>query len=359
MKPEGRLWWAWLRSEKLLVLSALGLVATSLALRRIPNYTWADGEVLFLLWVLFVVTRGLQRHGLLAHLAARLERGGHLALKLTLLTWGLSMVVTNDVALVAVVPLTMLLHSPAKMGLVILEALAANAGSALSPMGNPQNLFLYWFYQVPVPAFVGTIAPLVGVMALLLSAGAWWLDARFPATAVLPPELPSVGRKGYVYLVGLLIMGLAVLRWVPLWVGWGPLLYAFWADRPTLRVDYALLATFGCFFGFTDNLRVVLAPLLQHPHHVFLLAVLLSQGLSNVPTALLLADFTTRWQALLWGVSVGGFGTLWASLANLIAYRAYQRAQPHTTRAFLGWFHLVSFAALGVGVLLYGLWFVW
>ncbi len=347
--------WAWLRAEVLLVVAALGLITTTAYLRRIPTYTQADAQVIFLLWALFVTTRGLQRHGLLAHLAARLERGGHLALKLTLATFGLAMLVTNDVALVSVVPLTMLLHTPARLWIVILEALAANAGSALSPFGNPQNLFLYWFYGLSAQDFVRVVGPLAGASGIGLAGAAWLVDRRqslpAPATA-----LPSVSRRAWVYAGGLVLLILAVLRWLPLWVGWGPILYALAFDRPTLRVDYALLVTFGCFFGFTDNLRLILAHVLAHPQHVFLLAVALSQGLSNVPTALLLADFTPRWQALLWGVNVGGFGTLWASLANLIAYRAYAQADPRGRRAWLVRFHLLSFVALLLGVLLYGLW---
>ncbi len=360
MEGAAKRWWIWVQSEGLLVIAVLGLGVTSAFLRRVPTYTSADAEVIFLLWALFVTTRGLQRHHLLAHLAARLERGGHMALKLTFVTFGLSMLVTNDVALISVVPLTMLLHTPARAWMVVLEALAANAGSALSPFGNPQNLFLYWFYEIPAGDFVRVMLPFAGVFLALLTVGAWAVDRRYGVSDVSAPvRLPQVGKGAYFYLGWLFLLVAAVLRWLPLWVGLGPILYAAWKDRGTLRVDYALLATFGAFFGLTDNLQVILATVLAHPHHVFLLAAILSQGLSNVPTALLLADFTTRWPALLWGVSVGGFGTLWASLANLIAYRAYAQAAPQGRRLFLLRFHLLSLAALSAGVALYGWLFVW
>jgi Na+/H+ antiporter NhaD/arsenite permease-like protein len=104
--------------------------------------------VLFILFVLFVVVKGLQRSGLLLRLSQRIEGGQFIPLKLVIATFCLSMLVTNDVALTVIVPLTLFLNIDRKDVLVILEALAANAGSALTLFGNPQNLFIYWFYQI-------------------------------------------------------------------------------------------------------------------------------------------------------------------------------------------------------------------
>ncbi len=345
-------WVGWAKDEWLLGLSALGVLATSLYLRRVPSYAASDFQVLYILLVLFVITAGLREHNVLAHVARRLERGRFLAAKLVLLTFFFSMLVTNDVALLSVVPLTVLLHVERKAWLVVLETLAANAGSALSPFGNPQNLFLYWFYDVPFGRFVMAIAPFSAVFLVALLGGALLLRVNGNPSAAARP-VPQLSPTAYVYVGALGTFALAILRVLPLSVGGGVLLYALLADRRSLHVDYALLATFACFFGFTDNLRVLLAGVLTHPHHVFLLAALLSQGISNVPAALLLADFTMRWQALLWGVSVGGFGSLVGSLANLIAYRIYTRQVRGASRDFLLKFHLASYAAFFVGTALY------
>lgn len=347
-------WLGWAKNEWLLGLSALGLLVTSLALGRVPSYTASDFQVLYILLVLFVITTGLRQHNALAYVAGRLEQGRFLAAKLVLATFFFSMLVTNDVALLSVVPLTVLLHVERKAWLVVLETLAANAGSALSPFGNPQNLFLYWFYDVPLGRFVTTIAPFSAVFLVLLLGGAFLVRVgNTPPTAARP--VPRLHGAAYVYLGALGGFALAIVHVLPLSVGGVVLLYALLADRRSLRVDYALLATFACFFGFTDNLRVLLAGVLARPQHVFLLSALLSQGISNVPAALLVADFTPHWQALLWGVSVGGFGSLVGSLANLIAYRIYTRQAGGESRRFLLQFHLASYAAFFVGAALYAL----
>ncbi len=342
---------AWLKREALLSTAALGLALSSLLLGRLPRYDVSDAEVLLVLYALLVLAKGLERHGAVRALASRLEHGRWPGLRLVGLTFFLSMFVTNDVALLAVLPVSLRLHGAALETLAVLEVLAANAGSALSPVGNPQNLFLYWFYGVPPGRFVGAIAPFSLSFLPLLAALAWLWDRRHPvrpAAAVATPD-----RGVAVYLALLVLFAPVVLHWAPAWLAlFVPLAVAFF-DREALRVDYALLATFAAFFGLTDNLRAALAPLPLHPHHVFLSAALLSQLISNVPAALLLADFTRDWPALLWGVSVGGFGTLLASLANLISYRLVRQALPERAPAFLLRYHLLGFAFLLLGMGLY------
>ncbi len=120
----------------------------------------------------------------------------------------------------------------------------------------------------------------------------------------------------------LLVVLLTSLQVLPVWAGIVVILFAHLFDRPALRVDYALLFSF-CFFGIADNLKVILFSEISHPEHIFLFSVLASQFISNVPATLLFAKFTSNWQALLWGASAGGFGSLFGSLVNLIAYKIY------------------------------------
>ncbi len=342
---------AYARDEWLLIMAAIGLGSTSLWLQRTPTYTRSDFEILYILLVLFIITKGLQEHHVLENIARRIEHGKRLAVKLVLLTFFFSMVVTNDVALLSIVPLTLLLRIENKLWLVILEALAANAGSAFSPFGNPQNLFIYWYYHVPASDFITTILPfsLFFLIALLIAAA--WL--RIPESQSAPRKALPLSSISYFYLIALAIFALSILRILPLSLGGIVLLFALMVDRGSLRVDYSLLLTFFCFFGFTDNLSTLLSTFVIHPHHIFLLSASLSQVISNVPAALLVADFTPHWQPLLWGVSVGGFGTLVGSLANLIAYRVYVRTEKDQTRAFLGRFHVASFSAFFLGLGLY------
>ena len=344
-------WKTFVQKEWILILSALGVLSTSFYLRRLPSYTISDAEILYILFVLLVITNGLQQHAVLEKIARRLEQGRFIPTKLMLATFFFSMLVTNDVALLAVVPLTMLLNIERKDWLVIFEILAANAGSAISPFGNPQNLFLYWFYQIPFGDFLPEIAPFSLTFLLLLAMATFLINSDKQIQTIRPPrKLPTAA---YFYIGALVIFALAILRILPIAVGAVILFFTLLADRKSLRVDYALLLTFACFFGFSDNLRVLLASALTSPHHVFLLAALLSQIISNVPTALLLADFTNRWQPLLWGVSVGGFGSLMGSLANLIGYRIYVQQHRRQALRFTVKFHLASYSAFLVGLSLY------
>jgi len=340
--------------EWLLAVSTAGLAATSLQLGRLPRFSTDELEVLWILAMLFITVKGVEKSGLTRNLALRLERGRLVPLKLTLGIFFLSMVITNDVALLAMVPLTLLLDARRKGLLVILEALAANAGSALTPFGNPQNLFIYWHYDLEPFQFIGTIAPFSLFFGGVLTLSALAIRCRHtPPCSVASAPVES---KAWIHSLLLVLLILTVLRLLPLWTTVAVLAYTLLLDRRSLAIDYALLGTFLCFFGLTDNLATLLASRLDHGDHVFLFSALASQVMSNVPAALLFADFTPHWQALLWGVSVGGFGTLVASLANLIAWRLYVRDRNTTntagfTLAFLG----LGFAAFFMGLMLYNL----
>ncbi len=333
--------------------SVAGWLLTSLVLRRWPRYDASDAGVLLALGVLMVVTRGLERQGLTAWLAHRLQTGRHAGFRLVFGTLVLSALLTNDVTLLALVPLALRLPSAFTEERVVLMALAANVGSALAPFGNPQNLFLYWHYGVSAAAFLHTVAPLAW-LALPLLALALWTDRAGSKAQAAEPDAPALkgGALAFAGLLGLTVV--VVLHLLPLPVLGAVVLLAAALDLGSLRVDVGLLATFAAFFGLTDQLRYALQATIAHPQHVFLGAALLSQAIGNVPAALLLADFTADWHALVWGVSVGGFGTLIASLANVIAYRVYARSRPRRARALA---LKMQLAGAGMWVLGAGLYF--
>ncbi len=338
--------------EWLLLSSLTGLVLTSLYLGHLPHYSPLEFQVLFVLLVLFVIIKGLETSGLLKRLALRVERGRFLPLKLILATFFFSMIITNDVALILLVPLTLSLELERKGLIVILEALAANAGSAFTPIGNPQNLFIYWYYDLRPLIFMRTIAPFSLFFLGLLALVAW----RIPDGDRQGQKEPDLDSKGYFYLLALVVFVFAAMKLLPVSLGAIVLLFALLKDRQSLRIDYALLGTFFCLFGLTENLKVIIFSNLHHPGHVFLLAAALSQFISNVPAALVLAKLTTHWQALLWGVSVGGFGNLLGSLANLIAYRLFVKSQVSgrgSAQRFLLGFTLWGYGAFGLGIMLF------
>ena len=335
--------------EWLLAASASALALTCVYLKRLPVYSLDELQVLLLLLALFVAVKGMQRSGLLHRVSRRIQDGKAIGLKLVLMTFFLSMVVTNDAALVAIVPLTLLVDIPRRDVLVILEALAANAGSALTPIGNPQNLFIYWSYGLSPAEFVWSIAPFSIVFLVLLTIGSLALGTGSGQKALSGTH--AVHRSAYVYGVLLLLVVLAVLRVVPAEAAGVVLLYAVLFDRKSLRVDYVLLITFVLFFGLAENMKILLTSELKHREHVFLFSAIFSQFMSNVPATVLFAKFTAEWEELLWGANVGGFGSLVGSLSNLIAYRLYVTHEGTSdAMRFTIRFLVLGYAAFFIGI---------
>ena len=335
----------------LVIASGVGFVITSIYARRFPVYSAQELQVLFILFVLFVSVKGLSNSGLISNIALKIEKGTLIPLKLVVTTFFLSMLVTNDIALIVIVPITLSLNINRKGILVILEALAANAGSALTPLGNPQNLFIYWFYDVHTIRFIETIAPFSLGFLIVLIVASLFVSISNNAQETIAQK---VNRKAYIYGVLVLIVLLTVLHIVPVVTGILVIIFALVFDRKALHVDYALLFSFFFFFGLADNMELFLAYEMNHPGHIFLFSALASQVMSNVPATLLFAKFTTNWEALLWGVNAGGFGSLFGSLANLIAYKIYVTNEgTNNSNLFTAQFLIIGYTAFFLSIGLY------
>ncbi|NOY24183.1 MAG: hypothetical protein GXO70_11830 [Acidobacteria bacterium] len=338
--------------EWLLAVSGISLILTSIYARHIPVYSVNEWEVLFILFVLFITVNGLQQSGFISTLARGIERGKRIPLKLVLATYFLSMLVTNDIALIVIVPLTLSLNVNRKGILVILEALAANAGSALTPFGNPQNLFIYWFYKVNAFSFIKIISPFSLSFLLILLISSLFVKTRNGARE--PEGVQTVNKKAYIYGILFFIVLLTVFHRLPVLTGIVVILFALLFDRKSLRIDYALLFTFLFFFGIAENIKLLLASEIGRAGHIFLFSALVSQLISNVPATLLFAKFTSRWEALLWGANAGGFGSLFGSLANLIAYKIYINHEgSDKTPLFTVKFLTIGYAAFFISIALY------
>ena len=253
-------WYRIVKDEWLLAVSLIGALATSAYLRRIPSYDVSDFKTLYTLFVLFAVTNGLQENHVLEKIAFRIEHGCFIPIKLLLITFFFSMIATNDVAMLAIVPATLALRIRFKEWVVILEVLAANAGSALSPFGNPQNLFLYWHYHVPFWQFVQVVMPFSLFFGAVLSLMSFILSRYTNNSHSLPHvvRVTKFSSLAYFYLAVLAFFVLVIVQILPLWLGVVILLGIFIVERGKIRADYLLLATFALFFGFTDNLKVLL-----------------------------------------------------------------------------------------------------
>jgi len=336
--------------EWLLILSIIGFVLLSLYTRHFPAFSINELQVLFILFVLFVTVNGLQKSGLILKIAQSIEKGKLIPLKLVLATFFLSMLITNDIALMVIVPLTLSLNINRKDILVILEALAANAGSALTPIGNPQNLYIYWFYNIHPFTFIKTISPFSLFFLVLLIISSIFIVTQ---KELKKGKIQKLNKKAYIYGIWLVIVILIVFRILPVSIGIGVIFFSVIFDRKTLYIDYALLFSFFFFFGIADNLKNIMASKISHSTHIFLLSILTSQIISNVPATLLIAKFTSNWQALLWGVNSGGFGSLFGSLANLIAYKLYIVHNKNSNIIFTIKFLTIGYLALFISISLY------
>ena len=323
---------------------------------------YIDLRTLALLYCLMVVVAGLRKAGSFTALAHFLcHRAGNLRLMsavLVALCFFSSMLITNDVALLTFVPFAVVVLGMAKrekelVWVVVLQAVAANLGSMLTPVGNPQNLYLYSRYGMSGGEFFSATAP-VWCLSLLLVLGCCLLMKKEPVRVFLG-EKPILLRKLLLFYSALFLLCLLVvfrlIRW-PVMLVLVLLLVGIFDRRTLLKADFLLLLTFVCFFIFAGNLARIDAVdrLLRHilTGRELFVGVLCSQVISNVPAALLLSGFTENARALLLGVNIGGLGTPVASLASLIALKLYSHAEGAKTGAFLWRFSLVNFLLLAV-----------
>lgn len=230
-----------LSTQWLLIVSVAGVAGTSLYLHQLPVLAPDDMQIIFILAALFVAVKGLERSGLPAFLSQKIERGDFLPVNLVCVTFFLSMVVTNDVSLLVMVPLTLELKTNRKGILVILEALAANAGSALTPFGNPQNLFIYWFYHLEPYEFISTIAPFSLIFLVLPALAAFSIRLHNDRVTPYPSHKPH--RTAWLYFPLLLLVVLTVLRILPISFGYiGTLSW----PMPSCLTEKACTSTIPC-----------------------------------------------------------------------------------------------------------------
>lgn len=348
-------------------------------------FSYIDFRVLALLFSLMAVVRGFSSIGVFTRLGTLLLTHVHslrmLSALFIFLCFFFSMLITNDVALITFVPFTILVLSMAEqkkflIPVIVLETIAANLGSMLTPLGNPQNLYLYTISGLSLWDFIRIMLPYSFVSAILLLIFILFLPKDTVSTATAANTANSTNtvtasntsnviceavkaRKNprilfTAYLILFLLCLLTVLHILPYQIMFLLVLTGFLLlDYRVLKdVDYFLLLTFLCFFIFIGNMKQIslvhelISKLLVH--HEVLMGIGASQIISNVPAAILLSGFTDDYSALLIGVNLGGLGTLIASLASLISFKFYTNSNGNDTRRFLGIFTLYNVIFLGV-----------
>lgn len=335
-----------LKRETVLTVAILLAIVSAVMIPPDREYVgYIDFRTLSILFCLMTVMAGLQKLGVFRNIAKTLLRHTQntiqLAEVLVLLCFFFSMIITNDVALITFVPFTIeILGSIHKekhlIPVIVLQTIAANLGSMLTPIGNPQNLYLYSVSAFSFGMFIRYMLPLVAVsffllLAILLFRGWKERGTRLDsASAVLEKEdIPM--EKIKLLLLGILFlvcMG-TVLRILPYGISFlAVVIVGMIAFRDLFaQVDYFLLGTFAGFFIFVGNVQRIpsvsrwIGSVMEGKE--FWLSIGCSQIISNVPATMLLSGFTTEYKELLWGVNIGGLGTLIASLASLISYKFY------------------------------------
>ena len=249
-----------------------------------------------------------------------------------------SMLIANDMALLTFLPLGAMILRAGNMEkytakLFILQTIAANLGGMLTPFGNPQNLYLYGYFSIPDGEFLSVMAPPFLLSVFLF--GLCCLIFFKPEKMTVPDEKIELPKGKTALLLTLFAVSIVmVFRILPYYIGLAVVILALlFIDRKAFGdVDWSLLLTFVFFFIFAGNMsrmepvRNLISSLLEKD--TLLVSAASCQFISNVPSAILLSRFTGSWQELLVGVNIGGTGTLIASLASLITYRAYVRQNP-------------------------------
>ena len=277
-------------------------------------------------------------------------------LALVYITFIGSMLIANDMALLTFLPLGFLvLSSTGKQKYMaftfIMQNIAANLGGMLTPFGNPQNLYLYTKFNIPNGEFMGIMAPPF-ILSVALITLCCIIFVKNEPLMISDEKIELNGKRTALYLALFALAIAIVFRGIPYWIGLIIIpAVLFFADRHALEsVDYPLLFTFVFFFIFAGNMaridavRDFFSTLLSK--NTLLFSALSCQCISNVPSAILLSQFTGNYAELLIGVNVGGVGTLIASLASLITFREYVKHDPKSTRRYIAEFSAFNFGFL-------------
>ena len=358
--------------KKETVLTVAFLLAVISAFVIIPDreyIAYIDWNTLLLLYSLMAIMAGLQQLGVFrrigSSLLSKINSTRQMLLILIFLPFFFSMLITNDVALITFVPFGIVVLCMAKqenrvVPLVVMQTIAANLGSMLTPMGNPQNLYLYAQSGMSPVAFILLMIPYTAVAALCLFIVPFFIKSEH-VTALSTGDASNEAFDRPLcicYVAGFLLCLLCVAKLLPPIVAAVVIsVFLVIKDRHILKkIDYSLLGTFIFFFIFIGNMGRI-ESFCQFLNGILagnekIVAVLSSQIISNVPAALLLSGFSDNWRALIIGTNLGGLGTLIASMASLISYKQVAAEYPERKGKYLLLFTAANVVMLGVLLLI-------
>lgn len=323
------------KKECVLIISVL--LAVGSCFIATPKLSYIDFKVIILLFNLMIVVAAFNDLNVLDSIAVGLLKKcksyTSISMALVFITFASAMVVTNDVALLTFVPLSIVIAKKANLNvlkIVIFQTLAANLGSSFTPMGNPQNLFIYSYYNLTPVDFFKITSPIL-VLSIVLLLILIIKDEKFNLNLDLDKVKPG-NRNHIIIFSGLFfIILLSVFHIVDYKLTFLLTIFVVMLLNNNLftKVDYSLLITFIGFFIFVgnistlDSVKTFMENMLNSGKSTFISSILSSQIISNVPATMLLSGFTNHFKELLLGVNIGGMGTLIASLASVISYKIY------------------------------------
>ncbi len=350
-----------IKKNTVMVIALLAAVVTSFIIPPDSEYLgYFDFKTLTCLFCVLAVVCALKNikffYILAQKIVKKFKNARACIIALVYITFIGSMLIANDMALLTFLPLGFLvLNSTGKEKYMsftfIMQNIAANLGGMLTPFGNPQNLYLYTKFKIPTLEFMGIMAfPFIISIALITLCCLVFVKPE-------PLELSDkeVGLPKWRTVVYLLLFALSILivfRGIPYWVGLIviPIALIFLDVDALKKVDYPLLLTFVFFFIFSGNMARIevvksfFSMLMDMSTLIF--STLSCQIISNVPSAILLSQFTENYKALLIGVNIGGVGSLIASLASLITFREYTKHNPGKSAYYIKQFSFFNFGFL-------------
>lgn len=352
------------KKEIVLIISFILAVITACFVAPDKEYlAYVDFRILAILFCLMAVMAGFQKIGVFHKLAVGLLRKAgtlrQVIAVMTLLCFFSSMLITNDVALITFVPFAILvLNMSGRMHdmvpVLVLQTIAANLGSMVTPIGNPQNLFLYTLSGMGIGEFFILLLPYTVISLVVLLVFVFARKKVSLNGITLEKKELKQKRQIPVYVMLFVACMITVLfpKLLPYQVLFLIVLVVIVVmDYRILRqVDYSLLLTFVFLFVFTGNMaripaiRDLLTQLLDGRE--WQMTLLLSQVISNVPAAILVSGFTENYRAVMVGADLGGLGTLVGSMASLIAYKLYANEAHARKGAFIGWLLVYSLVFL-------------
>ena len=354
-----------LKEETVLAIASLLAVISMFLIKPNVGYVeYIDFRVLGILFCLMIVMAKFQELGIFSLIAYRLlKKTGNtrqLVFVLVFLCFFSSMIITNDVALLTFVPFGILTLKQAKredllLKVVVLQTIAANLGSMLTPIGNPQNLYLYNLAGISLVEFLRLMLPYTLLSLAVLTGVIFFMKKETmeqQGFASVHKEEKVGGSKFYIHtLIYFLLFVISLLtvahilpyQLVVVVVG---VVVIFTDCKMFKKVDYSLLFTFIAFFIFVGNMQMLPAVkewlLRLVDGRELLMAVLSSQVISNVPAAFLLSGFTDKYDLLIVGTNLGGLGTLIASMASLISYKFYVKEYPEKKGGYFWHFTIMN-----------------